>query len=126
MRSPGEKYRPSNGTEGMGFKEKFCLQCIHCDPNPSGKKQCKIWFRALAYETNEPEYPTEWTYDEKGKPTCTNWTKWDWGNDGNPDDPENPKAPIPNDPNQLSLFPVYPDERDFIKVEKEEIKIAIN
>jgi hypothetical protein len=119
MRSPGEKYRPSNGTEGMGFEEKFCLQCIHCDPNPSGKKQCKIWFMALNYETNEPEYPTEWTYDEKGKPTCTNWTKWDWRMDGDPDDPENPKAPIPNDPNQLSLFPVYPDERDFTKVEKE-------
>lgn len=106
-------YRPSNGTEGEHFMDKHCMNCIHCDPNPDGKKQCDILFRALSFDTNEKEYPVEWTYDSEGKPTCTNWRKWDWGNDGNPDDPENPKAPVPVNQNQISLFTLYPDETNF-------------
>jgi len=97
------KYRPSNGTEGMWFEDKFCMNCINCDPNPDGKKQCMIMMRAFMHDTNEPQYPTEWVYDENNKPTCTAWVKWDWGNDGDPDNPDNPNHRPPEDPNQLCM-----------------------
>lgn len=117
----GAPYRPSNGTEGMSFEEDHCLQCLHCDPNPGGKKQCGIWGRAVMHNISDPEYPREWQYKDD-KPICTNWKKWDWGNDGDPDDPDNPKAPPPPpDPNQLNIFPLYPKETDFDK--KEEVQI---
>lgn len=96
-------YRPSNGTEGMCFIEKYCMNCLHCDPNPHGKKQCKILCATMCFSVNDPEYPKEWIYDENDTPCCTKWQKWDWGNDGDPDDPDNPKAPIPENPNQLCL-----------------------
>lgn len=108
------KYRPSNGTEGMWFEDKFCMNCINCDPNPEGKKQCKIMMRAFMYDINEDKYPKEWIYDENDKPTCTEWVKWDWGNDGNPDDPDNPKYRPPEDPNQL-CFPFIFDELNIPK-----------
>lgn len=99
----GKSYRPSNGTEGIWFEEKFCMQCINCNPDPNGKKQCEIMMRAFLYDIGDEKYPNEWIYDENDKASCTAWVKWDWGNDGDPDDPDNPKAPIPDDPNQLCL-----------------------
>lgn len=97
------KYQPSNGTEGEWFIDKHCMQCIHCDPDPDGEKQCEILCATFVYNVSEPEYPKEWTYDENENPTCTEWVKWDWGEDGDPDDPDNPKAPIPESPLQLKL-----------------------
>lgn len=112
------KYQPSNGTEGMSFIEDHCMQCIHCDPNPEGKKQCDIMMRTMAYSVTDKEYPSEWTYDEKDNPTCTEFVKWDWGNDGDPDDPDNPNKPDdPKDPNQLDLFPIYPTEDNYQRKE---------
>lgn len=105
----GEKYQPSNGTEGMSFTDHYCMNCLHCDPNPEGKKQCLILCNALCYNINDKEYPKEWTYDENDNPICTNWQKWDWGNDGDPDNLDNPRAPVPYDPNQLVLFSVTDD-----------------
>lgn len=106
----GDRYVPSNGTEGTSFEEDHCYQCIHTNPNPSGKKQCKIWGAAVLNWPNGKDYPKEWIY-KNGKPTCTAHLKWDWGNDGDPDDPDNPNAPPPPTPiNQLDLFPTYPDE----------------
>ena len=107
-----EKYRPSNGSEGDWFIDKYCMRCIHCDPNPEGKKQCEILMRSLVYSVDEPEYPSEWTYDDKDQPICTEWKKWDWGNDGDPDDPDNPNAPIPVGPNQLVLPFLYEGMED--------------
>jgi len=103
-----KKYQPSNGTEGMIFTEKHCDNCMNCDPNPEGKKQCDILMKTMCFDITDPEYPIEWTYID-GNPTCTAWAKWDWGTDGDPDDPENPNRPI-NDPDQLDLFPLYPNE----------------
>lgn len=100
-----KKYRPSNGTEGEYFMDKHCMNCLHCDPDPDGAKQCEILMRAMCYSVNDEEYPTEWTYIDD-KPTCTKWQKWDWGNDGDPDDDNNPKSPIVYDPNQLMLFSI--------------------
>lgn len=114
----GELYRPSNGTEGMWFDEKFCSNCIHQHPDPDNKKQCLLILHAMCYDERDKEYPREWCY-KNNEPTCTKFQKWDWGNDGDPDDPENPKAPPPPpDPNQLDLFPLYPKETDFGQVQK--------
>lgn len=96
------KYRPSNGTEGMIFMDKFC----------------DIISNTMAYDINDPEYPKEWIYNEKNEPVCTKWVKWDWDNDGNPDDEDNPKAPRPPTPyNQLDMFPLeIPVKKKLISV----------
>lgn len=119
------KYRPSNGSEGMWFTEKYCMNCIHCDPDPDGPKQCEILCDTMCFNVNEPEYPGEWTYDENDKPKCTKWVKWDWGNDGNPDDPDNPKFIPPTDPNQLVL-PFMIEEINLNTLERKEEKVLIN
>jgi hypothetical protein len=98
------KYKPSNGTEGMIFTDEYCMNCIHCDPNPEGEKQCDILLRTMCYDLNDKEYPEEWTYNEKEEPICTAWKKWNWGAKGNPDDPNNPNYQEPHNPNQLILF----------------------
>jgi len=99
----------------MWFQEEFCDQCIHQAPLSDDFKQknCDINLAAMCFYPPDPEYPKEWVYVD-GKPTCTNFVKWDWGNDGDPNDPDNPKAPPPPpDPNQLNLFPMYPNETHF-------------
>lgn len=63
-----EKYRPSNGSEGESFMAQFCERCIHEDWE---EKNCPIIGLTMAYWEDEPEYPSEWTYDKEGKPTCT-------------------------------------------------------
>lgn len=101
--SNNRPYRPSNGTEGMSFIDTYCMNCINCDPDPDGPKQCDILMRSMCHDLEEPEYPKEWQYIN-GEPKCTAHVKWDWGNDGDPDDPDNPKAPPPPVPaNQLCL-----------------------
>lgn len=99
----GNRYKPSNGSEGMWFENEYCMNCLNCDPDPNGKKQCQILFRAFWYDIDDNEYPVEWVYDENDKPMCTEYVKWDWGNDGDPDDPDNPKAPVPYDPRQFVM-----------------------
>jgi hypothetical protein len=112
-----KKYQPSNGTEGAYFINEYCMRCIHCDPDPYGPKQCDILLRTMVYNVNDPEYPEEWVYNENDQPKCTAWIKWDWGEDGDPDDPDNPKAPAPPpDPNQMDLFPLYPNEHHFERI----------
>jgi len=92
-------YRPSNGTEGMWFEEKFCLQCIHDDA--ASDKNCELITLVMCNYTTDPLYPNEWRYIDD-KPTCTKWQKWDWGND---DDGRNepPPPPPPEDPSQLLM-----------------------
>lgn len=111
-------YRPSNGSEGMWFTDKYCMKCLHCDPNPDGAKQCMILCNTMVYDTNDKEYPKEWIYDENDQPKCTKYHKWDWGNDGDPDDPDNPNWIPPTDPNQLCL----PFEINAIIGTKEKVK----
>lgn len=115
------KYQPSNGTEGSWFMGKYCMNCIHCDPDSNGDKQCNILLRVLCYNINDPEYPEEWVY-ENNEPKCTSHIYWDWGKDGDPDDDNNPKAPpkIPYDPNQL-CFPFVNETVERILTEEYEI-----
>ena len=105
MKEP-RKYQPSNGCEGMWFTETYCMNCLHCDPDPRGEKQCDILCASMAFQTKDPEYPKEWIYNEQDEPVCTKWQKWDWGNDGDPDDDNNPKKPPVFDPDQLVMFSV--------------------
>jgi len=120
----GKAYRPSNGTEGMYFTDKYCMNCIQGDPNPEGKKQCEILLATLIYNVNEKGYPPEWQYNDDDEPVCTNWKKWDWGNDGDPDDPDNPNYRPPDDPNQL-CFPFLFDEIGINEVEKKDSELPI-
>ena len=93
-----KKYQPSNGSEETWFTNKYCMNCKHCDPDPEGEKQCDILCATLVFNTNDPEYPEEWRYNESGAPICTKFSYWDWGKDGDP--PE----PVFDNPNQLKLF----------------------
>lgn len=58
-------YRPSNGTEGMIFQETYCERCAkyRC-----GK--CAILERTMFYNLGDPNYPTQWQYDERRRPFC--------------------------------------------------------
>ena len=109
MGKQGDKYQPSNGTEGMIFMDKFCGQCIH-EHIPT-EKYCKIVALTMGLDKKDKDYPNEWTYDEEGKPTCTKWKKWDWGDGGFGGDDWNEPPPPPYDPgpNQLMLFSVADD-----------------
>lgn len=108
-----KKYQPSNGSEGMGFTEHFCDNCINQHPDPDNKKQCNILMRTMCYSIKDKEYPEEWIYDENNRPTCTAWVKWDWGKD---DDGEwkEPTPPPFDDPNQLCM-PFIFDELEIPK-----------
>lgn len=115
-----KKYQPSNGTEGMWFCEKFCDQCVHekyVHTLNENDNKCDIFSRSMVYDVQDPEYPTEWVYDENDKPTCTSWVKWDWDkdDDGNWNDPPQPE---PIDPNQLMLFSEW-DEIEYVEESKE-------
>lgn len=63
-----EKYRPSNGTEGLMFMEEFCERCIHDDME--NRLFCPIIARTMAYEIDHPKYPAEWIRED-GRPKCT-------------------------------------------------------
>jgi hypothetical protein len=63
----GKPYRPSNGTEGMMFMEYFCDRCIY----NSEEEGCEIIMRTMMHDVSEPEYPSEWLHDFKGRPQCT-------------------------------------------------------
>lgn len=112
---PGEKYCPSNGTEGEGFMENHCYQCLH----DNGKdKICEILMASMSFFKIDPKFPKEWTYDDSGRPTCTEYKKWDWGNDGDPDDPDNPKYRPPDLDNPMQLtMPFIFDELEIKKYE---------
>lgn len=64
----GEPYRPSNGTEGELFHEQFCYRCRY---DQDEDEPCEINGRALCYRTDEVGFPTEWVYDQNGRPRCT-------------------------------------------------------
>ena len=68
MTDSSEKYRPSNGTEGMSFMAEFCDQC-------AVRGICRILPKVMALHTDDPEYPEQWTYDAEGYPTCASFTE---------------------------------------------------
>lgn len=66
------KYRPSNGTEGLGFMECWCCECERDrDFRDDAGDGCPILARTVIHDVDDPEYPEEWTYGEDGLPMCT-------------------------------------------------------
>jgi hypothetical protein len=55
---PSSVYRPSNGTEGQMFEERWCRRCVFDDVD--GDNTCDRVMRAMLYEKDEPQYPKEW------------------------------------------------------------------
>jgi len=66
--SVGQKYQPSNGTEGAIFQELFCMRCVRCK---QGDESCDIATRAWWLDLSDPNYPSEWQYGPDGQPKCT-------------------------------------------------------
>ncbi len=91
------KYCPSNGSEGEGFIETYCMHCKFCDPDPNGETQCLVLYNSLSYDVDDEEYPVEWILDDKDQPTCTKHVFFDWDN-GKPEK----KEILPKE--QLKLF----------------------
>jgi hypothetical protein len=56
------KYRPSNGTEGDFFMDKFCFRCR----NDSEDAQCSLLIASMVFDVDDPEYPSEWVQNEDG------------------------------------------------------------
>ena len=61
----GEKYRPSNGTEGEIFESAYCDGCSKSDGG------CLIRFNVMMLNVDNDGYPAEWQYGTDGQPTCT-------------------------------------------------------
>jgi hypothetical protein len=86
-------YRPSNGEEGRYFTETHCERCIKdAAVNRAGEDAdweggCQILARTLAFNVNDPKYPTEWIETDDG-PMCTAYV---------PDDGQDPNQPTPRE-----------------------------
>ena len=73
--TPGKRYRPSNGTEGMMFEAEFCDQC-NFGPRNQDDPGCPIFF--LYFMDDEDNLPCNaWRYDSEGLPTCVAFWKKD-------------------------------------------------
>ncbi len=103
MGKPGDVYCPSNGSEGTGFVEEYCMACQKCNPDPTKLPQCDILAASMAYSYKDERFPKEWTYTEAGQPTCTARIAWDWENDGHPDDSSGKAYIMPKNENQEEL-----------------------
>lgn len=67
-----EKYRPSNGTEGLEFQDRWCEQCQKDEAGhrEDFKHGCPILAAALAFNKLQPGYPPQWVHDDEGQPCC--------------------------------------------------------
>lgn len=78
----GEKYRPSNGTEGDCFFSHWCSKCARdkhmsegvafedCLDGEDGDL-CEIIGKTFLHDVEDQEYPVEWQYGKDGQPCCT-------------------------------------------------------
>jgi hypothetical protein len=66
-----ERYRPSCGSEGMDFMERFCSRCWRDAAFQAGEgDSCPIAAATMAFDVDDPEYPSEWIEDDAGA-RCT-------------------------------------------------------
>ena len=79
----------------------YTKRWIHRQKEDRDEDKCEIINLTMGFDVNDAEYPSEWTYDDKGHPTCTKFVKFDWGTDDDPREP-GPKPP-PDDPMQLLM-----------------------
>lgn len=96
----GQKYQPSNGTEGECFFEAWCRQCARdrsmregdipdeCDDN----EVCRIIADTMTYSPEDAEYPNEWQYGKNGQPCCTAFV------------PAGQPIPAPRDVHTIDMF----------------------
>ena len=61
----GNKWRPSNGTEGEIFIDSWCGECKR-DKN----QNCPILAATFAHAVTDEAYPKEWQYGDDGQPKC--------------------------------------------------------
>lgn len=81
-----ERYRPTSGTEGAGFFERWCCRCARDKSMSEGKnfddctedEVCPIIANTFAYDVDDPKYPVEWIVDADG-PRCTAFVHMDVG-----------------------------------------------
>ena len=67
-----ESYRPSNGTEGMAFIERFCDRCVKSEGDKEKQQSgCEILMLTMMFSLDDPEYPKEWIYDTDDDTCCT-------------------------------------------------------
>ena len=70
-----QPYRPSNSTEGEIFESEWCSKCKKEDElYLTGEGGCEILGRALAFMTDNLEYPKEWVRID-GMPQCSAFKK---------------------------------------------------
>lgn len=67
------KYRPSNGSEGADFCERWCANCVHdnYDMVTGEGESCEILMRTLVFDLDDSEYPEEWQREPGQAPRCT-------------------------------------------------------
>ncbi len=60
-----------NGSEGSIFTSRFCDRCEKDrEYREHERNACRIFTDAMAFDTDDAEYPSEWRYVD-GEPTCT-------------------------------------------------------
>jgi len=69
-------YRPSNGTEGEGFRSIWCEGCVKMPLDCGASGQCRIMIATHVYKIDDPKYPKQWQYVD-GKPVCTAYVSRD-------------------------------------------------
>ncbi len=64
----GEKWRPSNGTEGEIFYDSWCANCIR-----ETRRGCPIQLDTMLYDVIDEQYPGAWRYGTNGQPECSSF-----------------------------------------------------
>ena len=67
----GQKWRPSNGTEGDMFMSRQCIGCLFNGDDETG---CDIQLKTMVFSLDDPEYPSEWQIGTDGQPMCAAFT----------------------------------------------------
>ena len=72
-----EPYRPSCGTEGYAFIDRWCGRCRRDEDFRNGDgDSCPIVAATMIFGEDDPEYPAEWVMSDRG-PICTAWEPTD-------------------------------------------------
>ncbi|KKC25794.1 hypothetical protein WP12_12110 [Sphingomonas sp. SRS2] len=65
-------YRPSNGSEGRDFMNRWCGVCERDRAFREGEgDSCEIAAMTMAVSVDDPAYPREWRQDGPNGPRCT-------------------------------------------------------
>ena len=71
------KYCPSNGSEGDGFISGWCEKCRY--EGFTEDTYCAILSDSYVYSVDDDRFPSQWRYDDDGKPVCTAFVADDAG-----------------------------------------------